>query len=139
VSRLGRIALRPSNYYSQFVFLEEYNFGGICLERREIEEDEEVDWVIPCDEGQESTPIVPTVVSSWNMMHYLGSEIAQEYFRLVIGRIPHSMKDPSGKPLACKILKKGVTFRDNTLYPALKPEVLQQECEILRTFDLERP
>ena len=42
VSRLGRIALRPSNYYSQFVFLDEYNFGGIRLERREIEEDKEV-------------------------------------------------------------------------------------------------
>lgn len=85
---LGRIALRPSNYYSQFVFLDEYNFGGIRLERPEIEEDEEVNWVIPCDEGQESTPIVPTVVRSWNMIHYLGGEIAQEYFRrLLFGKV----------------------------------------------------
>mmetsp|Transcript_13585 Transcript_13585/g.18994 ORF Transcript_13585/g.18994 Transcript_13585/m.18994 type:complete len:851 (+) Transcript_13585:39-2591(+) len=83
---LGRIALRPSNYYSNFIFLDEYNFGAIQLDRREIEEHEDIDWVLPNEEDEDGLPIVPTVVSGWNMMHYLGSEIAQEYFRLVIGR-----------------------------------------------------
>lgn len=37
-------------------------------------------------------------------------------------------------PKAVKILKKGITFKDNTLYAPLKPEVLKLECRILRTL-----
>jgi len=39
------------------------------------------------------------------------------------------------KPLAVKYLKKGYTFRDNTLYTPLKKKVLQGEVEILRTLN----
>ena len=39
------------------------------------------------------------------------------------------------KPLAVKYLKKGFTFKDNTLYTPLKKEVLQGEVEILRTLN----
>ena len=42
--------------------------------------------------------------------------------------------DPDADPLACKVLKKGFTFKDNTLYAPLKPEVLQRECRILQTL-----
>lgn len=35
-------------------------------------------------------------------------------------------------PLACKTLKKGMVFKDNNLYPALPPEMLRGEIEILR-------
>lgn len=41
----------------------------------------------------------------------------------------------SGEELAVKILKKGMVFKDNTLYGALKPKVLQAECIILKTLD----
>jgi len=34
--------------------------------------------------------------------------------------------------LACKTLKKGVTFRDNTLYTPIKPQILRGEVEILQ-------
>ena len=34
--------------------------------------------------------------------------------------------------LACKTLKKGMVFKDNQLYPALPPEMLRGEIEILR-------
>jgi len=37
-------------------------------------------------------------------------------------------------PLACKVLRKGVVFKDNTLYSPIKPEVLRGEVEILRTL-----
>jgi DNA polymerase epsilon subunit 1 len=30
--------------------------------------------------------VVPSVVTAWSLMNYMGSEIAQEYFRIVIGR-----------------------------------------------------
>ena len=39
------------------------------------------------------------------------------------------------KPLAVKYLRKGFTFRDNTLYTPLKKEVLQGEVEILRRLN----
>ena len=35
-------------------------------------------------------------------------------------------------PIACKILRKGMQFKDNTLYSAIKPHVLQTECGILQ-------
>lgn len=38
------------------------------------------------------------------------------------------------QPMACKLLKKGVVFRDNVLYSPLKPEVLRGEIEMLRTL-----
>jgi serine/threonine protein kinase len=44
---------------------------------------------------------------------------------------------PGGKdkePLASKALRKGVQFKDNTLYSPLKPEILRGECEILQTL-----
>ncbi|KAL7535020.1 hypothetical protein ACHAXR_008017 [Thalassiosira sp. AJA248-18] len=39
------------------------------------------------------------------------------------------------KPMAVKYLRKGFTFRDNTLYSPLKKEVLQGEVEILRRLN----
>jgi calcium/calmodulin-dependent protein kinase I len=38
------------------------------------------------------------------------------------------------KPLACKVLRKGVVFKDNVLYTPLKPEVLKGEIDMLRTL-----
>lgn len=44
-------------------------------------------------------------------------------------------KDPqNAEPLASKTLRKGVTFKDNTIYSPLKPEVLRRECNILRVL-----
>ncbi|KAL3904705.1 MAG: hypothetical protein SGILL_009963, partial [Bacillariaceae sp.] len=37
--------------------------------------------------------------------------------------------------LACKTLRKGVVFKDNTLYSPVKPEVLQREVNILRKLE----
>lgn len=46
------------------------------------------------------------------------------------------LQAPTGsEELAVKILKKGITFKDNTLYSPLKPEVLQAECDILRELN----
>jgi len=52
-------------------------------------------------------------------------------------KLVHDMSrrnNPEAEPLACKILKKGFTFKDNTIYAPLKPEVLQRECQILQTL-----
>jgi serine/threonine protein kinase len=38
------------------------------------------------------------------------------------------------KPLACKILQKGVVFKDNVLYSPLKPHILKGEIDMLRTL-----
>jgi serine/threonine protein kinase len=35
-------------------------------------------------------------------------------------------------PKACKILRKGMTFKDNTIYSPIKPEVLKGEVDMLR-------
>lgn len=52
-------------------------------------------------------------------------------------KLVHDMQcrnNPDAEPLACKVLKKGFTFKDNTIYAPLKPEVLQRECKILQTL-----
>jgi serine/threonine protein kinase len=38
------------------------------------------------------------------------------------------------KAHACKILRKGIQFKDNTIYSPIKAHVLQNECGILRTL-----
>ncbi|KAL3939252.1 MAG: hypothetical protein SGARI_001441 [Bacillariaceae sp.] len=40
--------------------------------------------------------------------------------------------------MACKTLRKGVVFKDNTLYAPVKAEVLQREVNILRTLKGEK-
>lgn len=35
-------------------------------------------------------------------------------------------------PIACKMLRKGMQFKDNTLYTPINPRVLQSECGILQ-------
>jgi serine/threonine protein kinase len=54
-------------------------------------------------------------------------------------RMVHDMKKGDGKngdksnvPYACKLLRKGVVFKDNTLYSPIKPAVLRGEVEMLR-------
>lgn len=86
---LGRISLRPNNFYSQYLFLDQNNFGGVHFEQREIEDEEESEMTqlfnsVAGDKGSPS--IVPTVVCGWNIMQYLATDIAQDYFRTIIGR-----------------------------------------------------
>eukprot|EP00559_Dactyliosolen_fragilissimus_P002000 CAMPEP_0184866268 /NCGR_PEP_ID=MMETSP0580-20130426/21602_1 /TAXON_ID=1118495 /ORGANISM="Dactyliosolen fragilissimus" /LENGTH=2479 /DNA_ID=CAMNT_0027365857 /DNA_START=100 /DNA_END=7536 /DNA_ORIENTATION=+ len=70
---LRRISLRPNNFYSHYLFLDEHNFGGILYETSHTDADME-------------QAVVPTVVSGWNIMHYLPSEKSQEYFRAIIAK-----------------------------------------------------
>lgn len=52
-------------------------------------------------------------------------------------KLVHDMRlrgKPGAAPMACKVLKKGFTYRDNTIYAPLKPEVLQRECRILKAL-----
>ena len=86
---MGRISIRPSNFYTHYLFLDENNFGGIHFEQRDIEDDEENEMtqLFNPDGMDDDTPsIVPTVVSGWNIMQYLANDIAQDYFRTIIGR-----------------------------------------------------
>jgi calcium-dependent protein kinase len=52
-------------------------------------------------------------------------------------KMVHDMlnKSRGAEPLACKALKKGVVFKDNTLYTPMKPEILRGEIEMLRKLD----
>ena len=50
-------------------------------------------------------------------------------------RLVYDMRaDESENAMACKTLRKGVVFKDNTLYSPLKPEILRGEVEMLRTL-----
>ena len=83
-SALARVSLRPRQFHTHHLFLDEYNFGTIHLEvvkRGQVEED----FVIELEDNPNAV-IVPSVVTAWSIMNYLGSEIAQEYFRIIIGR-----------------------------------------------------
>jgi DNA polymerase epsilon subunit 1 len=83
-SALSRIALRPRQFHTHYLFLDEYNFGTMHLERHDAAEVED-EFAIE-DEEHPGAVVVPSVVTAWSIINYLGSEIAQEYFRLIIGR-----------------------------------------------------
>ena len=86
---LGRISLRPSSFYSHYLFLDQNNFGGLHFEQREIEDEEESEMTQLFNSiggGEGSPTIVPTIVCGWNIMQYLPNDIAQDYFRTIIGR-----------------------------------------------------
>ncbi|EED94471.1 DNA polymerase [Thalassiosira pseudonana CCMP1335] len=86
---LARVSLRPNNFYTHYLFLDQNNFGGIHFEQREIEDDEENEMTQLFNsvvEEDGSSSIVPTVVCGWNIMQYLANDIAQDYFRTIIGR-----------------------------------------------------
>ena len=40
----------------------------------------------------------------------------------------------ASEPFATKTLRKRVTFKDNTIFTPLKPEILRRECTILRAL-----
>jgi len=65
----------------------------------------------------------------------VGEILGQGEFGVV--KSVYDKNDPAGAgahPYACKILRKGMAFKDNTIYSAIKPKVLKLECEILRTL-----
>ena len=114
IGGLGRVALRPSTFYTQFLFLDEYNFGGIQLERRDLTEEDDFTEDLIMQEEQEdgatASPIVPSVVSGWNMKNYLASDIAQEYFRAIVGRYS---KDVMRKEV--KLRSEGASIYDDSV------------------------
>jgi len=82
---LSRVALRPRQFHSHFLFLDEYNYGTMQLERHPNDDENIPEFVIR-DEGNSTSVVVPSVVTAWSVMNYLGNELAQEYFRVIIGR-----------------------------------------------------
>ena len=82
---LSRVALRPRQYHSHLLFLDEYNYGTMYLERQEKSDEIASDLTLP-DEENSSVVVVPSVVTAWSVMNYLGNELAQEYFRVIVGR-----------------------------------------------------
>jgi DNA polymerase epsilon subunit 1 len=83
---LSRVSLRPRQFHTHFVFLDEFNFGTIQLVQVPKEELEtEEDFLLPVEDDP-LIVVVPSVVTAWSLMNYLGSDMAQEYFRAIIGR-----------------------------------------------------
>ena len=83
-SALSLIALQPRQFHTHHVFLDEYNFGSMHLERHEKASIDDEYFIE--EEGDQTTVVVPSVVAAWSLMNFMGSEIAQEYFRIIIGR-----------------------------------------------------
>jgi DNA polymerase epsilon subunit 1 len=80
------VSLRPRQFHSNLVFLDEFNFGTMQLDRvRNDELDDSIEFSFPDSEDANST-VVPTVVTAWSVMNYLRSERAQLYFRVTMGR-----------------------------------------------------
>jgi len=84
-SSLARVALRPRQFHSHYLFLDEYNYGTLMLERQEKNLLEAGEYYIDGEQSDDSV-VVPLVVTAWSIMNYLGSDIAKEYFRIIIGR-----------------------------------------------------
>lgn len=84
LSGIARVALRPRQYHTQLLFLDEYNFGALHLERHH--KDDVAGGSFIEEDTTQSTVIVPSVVTAWSLINYMGSGIAEEYFRIIIGR-----------------------------------------------------
>jgi calcium/calmodulin-dependent protein kinase I len=59
-------------------------------------------------------------------------ESKKKYMLLMNNQNPSEPVAEEPKPLACKVLQKGVIFKDNVLYSPLKPHVLKGEIDMLR-------
>ena len=105
---LSKVSLRPKQFHTHFVFMDEYNYGTMQLERLPLSDiDESVDLVLP-DRSDTGTAVVPSVVTAWSLANYLGSEMAQEYFKAIIARFSKDvlkkqmslLSEPDALPLA---------------------------------------
>lgn len=87
--------VRPNKIYSNYIFWDEYNFGGVEFQPREkvvaIDDfGEQYTCQLPDydDKGQYCGELdyFPKIVGHWNMAKYLSSELQNTYFQSVIGR-----------------------------------------------------
>lgn len=83
---LSKLSLRPKQFHTHYVFMDEFNFGTMLLEQKPVDEVGESDLVIPGTRNDQNTVVVSSVITAWSLTNYLGSDIAQEYFRGLIGR-----------------------------------------------------
>ena len=83
---LSRVSLRPRQFHTHFVFLDEYNFGTLQLDRVHSSQINPEETSFARDQGNDGAVIVPSVVTAWSIMGFLGSETAQEYFKAIMGR-----------------------------------------------------
>jgi DNA polymerase epsilon subunit 1 len=100
---LSKIALRPRQFHSHFVFLDEYNFGTMQLELVPVESISSECDILLQENG--TNAVVGTVLSAWSIMDYFGSEMAQEYFRIIIGRFS---RDPLKKQAELTSMDEGL-------------------------------
>jgi len=84
LSSLSRVSLRPRRFHTHLLFLDEFNFGTMhldLLEKHEVEGDFFIE-----ENHDSSAVVVPSVVTAWSIINHLGSETAEEYFRIIVGR-----------------------------------------------------
>jgi DNA polymerase epsilon subunit 1 len=90
---LARISLRPALFHSQLVFLDEFNHSSMILRRVQKDEvsDERAIIVSESNSSEDDTVVVAMGDLDWSVINYIGSNVAQEYFKLVIGRFSKSV------------------------------------------------
>ncbi|KAL3942259.1 MAG: hypothetical protein SGBAC_003529 [Bacillariaceae sp.] len=81
---LSRISLQPHRFHTHLLFLDEYNFGTMHLDLVE-KLNAKGEFFIE-ENSNKSTVVVPSVVTAWSIINHLGSETAEEYFRILVGR-----------------------------------------------------
>ena len=55
--------------------------------------------------------------------------------KLVYEKSSNGNEEAPMKAYACKTLRKGAVFKDNTLYPPIPPEILMAEIDMLRALN----
>jgi len=53
-------------------------------------------------------------------------------------KLVYEASSPDADPLACKMIKKGYTFKNNTILSPVRPEILKRETEILKALQGKR-
>ena len=108
---LGRISLRTSNYWTHFMYLDRF-------ESRQPENDEEKQWRFEL----EGYVIVPTVISGWNIMQYLATEVEQEIFRGIAGRFSKDVHNKQMEIDKKLVNKKGIDLDSEKVNETFSPK-----------------
>jgi serine/threonine protein kinase len=89
-----------------------------------------------CLSGGAGSSLIPDVDGNEQDFHTRFIEdrvIGEGEFGVV--NLVHDMKAPENEnAMACKLLRKGVVFKDNIIYTPLRPEILQGEIAMLRAL-----
>ena len=76
----------PNRVWSHYIFMDEYNYGGVEYQMREEHDISDDEFGKPFVTLMGDANFVPTIVGNWNVKEYLTGDVPRAYFQTIIGR-----------------------------------------------------